>query len=65
MREKKTSPDPKGKPKGPFGQHTGQVQIKGIPTLVDLNVFQGSEQDWISFLERQGLYQPPQNLPIK
>jgi len=32
---------------------------------VDLNVFQGSEQDWISFLERQGLYQLPQNLPIK
>ena len=65
IREYQGQPELKGNPKWIFWQHTSQGQIKGIPTLVDLNVFQGSEQDWISFLERQGLYQLPQNLPIK
>ena len=65
VREYQGQPELKGNPKWTFWQHTSQGQIKGIPTLVDLNVFQGSEQDWISFLERQGLYQLPQNLPIK
>ncbi|QQV11154.1 glycoside hydrolase family 25 protein [Acinetobacter johnsonii] len=65
IREYQGKPELKGNPKWTFWQHTSQGQIKGIPTLVDLNVFQGSEQDWISFLERQGLYQLPQNLPIK
>ncbi|ENV73931.1 MAG: lysozyme [Pseudomonadales bacterium RIFCSPHIGHO2_12_FULL_40_16] len=65
IREYQGQPELKGNPKWTFWQHTSQGQIKGIPTLVDLNVFQGSEQDWISFLERQGLYQLPQNLPIK
>ena len=65
IREYQGLPELKGNPKWTFWQHTSQGQIKGIPTLVDLNVFQGSEQDWISFLERQGLYQLPQNLPIK
>ena len=65
IREYQSQPELKGNPKWTFWQHTSQGQIKGIPTLVDLNVFQGSEQDWISFLERQGLYQLPQNLPIK
>lgn len=65
IREYQGQPELKGNPKWTFWQHTSQGQIKGIPTLVDLNVFQGSEQDWINFLERQGLYQLPQNLPIK
>ncbi|UJA06104.1 lysozyme [Acinetobacter johnsonii] len=65
IREYQGQPELKGNPKWTFWQHTSQGQIKGIPTLVDLNVFHGSEQDWISFLERQGLYQLPQNLPIK
>ena len=65
IREYQGQPELKGNPKWTFWQHTSQGQIKGIPTLVDINVFQGSEQDWISFLERQGLYQLPQNLPIK
>ncbi|MDH1698447.1 glycoside hydrolase family 25 protein [Acinetobacter johnsonii] len=65
IREYQGQPELKDNPKWTFWQHTSQGQIKGIPTLVDLNVFQGSEQDWISFLERQGLYQLPQNLPIK
>lgn len=65
IREYQGQPELKGNPKWTFWQHTSQGQIKGIPTLVDLNVFHGSEQDWISFLERQGLYQLPQNLLIK
>jgi lysozyme len=67
VREYKGKPDLKGNPKWLFWQHTNQGQIKGIPKEVDLNVFNGDEEDWMHFLEDNGVYPMKQveNLPKK
>lgn len=49
IREYKGLPELKDNPKWHFWQHTSQGQIKGIATTVDLNVFYGSEKDWLNF----------------
>ena len=56
VREYKGKPDLKNQPEWHFWQHTSQGQISGISTAVDLNVFNGSAQDWQAFLLKNGLY---------
>lgn len=34
-------------------QHSNQGKINGISTTVDLNVFQGTRQDWLNYLKSQ------------
>ncbi|WP_227509900.1 glycoside hydrolase family 25 protein [Acinetobacter sp. NCu2D-2] len=58
VREYKGLPDLKDQPKWHFWQHTNQGKISGISTPVDLNVFYGSEQAWIKFLEQNHLPLP-------
>lgn len=67
VREYHSKPDLKGKPKWLFWQHTNQGTIKGINKTVDLNVFNGDEDDWTRFLERNGIYplNKVENLPKK
>ncbi|OTG72810.1 lysozyme [Acinetobacter sp. ANC 4169] len=67
VREYKGKPDLKGNPKWLFWQHTNQGTIKGITKAVDLNVFNGDEEDWTRFLEDNGLYpiKKVENLPKK
>jgi lysozyme len=55
VREYKGKPDLKDQPEWLFWQHTNQGQIKGIPTTVDLNVFQGNQKQWHAFLQKNGL----------
>ncbi len=52
VREYKGLPDLKDQPKWHFWQHTNQGKIQGISTPVDMNVFYGSEQVWLKFLEK-------------
>ena len=52
VREYQGLPDLKDQPKWTFWQHTSQGEIPGIARTVDLNVFYGSEQDWIKFYSR-------------
>lgn len=65
IREYKGLPNLKDQPKWHFWQHTSQGHISGINTPVDLNVFYGSEQDWIKFLTENGLSDLPKHMPIK
>ena len=67
VREYQGKPDLKGKPKWLFWQHTNQGTIKGIAKVVDLNVFNGDESDWTSFLQRNGIHplKNVENLPKK
>ena len=65
IREYKGKPELKDNPKWHFWQHTSQGSIKGISTPVDLNVFYGSEQDWIKFLAANGISNMPEHVPIK
>lgn len=65
VREYKGLPNLKDQPKWHFWQHTSQGHISGINTPVDLNVFYGSEQDWIKFLTKNGLSDLPKHMPIK
>lgn len=59
IREYKGLPELKDNPKWHFWQHTSQGQIKGIATAVDLNVFYGSEKDWLNFLKQNGIKTAP------
>ena len=43
-------------------QHTNQGKISGISTVVDMNVFNGNEKDWMKFLEKNKI-DPLQNQP--
>ncbi|MCU4312448.1 glycoside hydrolase family 25 protein [Acinetobacter variabilis] len=61
VREYQGLPDLKGQPKWTFWQHTSQGEIPGIARTVDLNVFYGSEQDWIKFLQQNSI--PTQDQP--
>lgn len=67
IREYHGLPDLKDQPKWHFWQHTQKGQISGISTNVDLNVFSGSEQDWLRFLEKNHVSNAiqPNHLPIK
>ncbi len=62
VREYHGKPDLKGKPKWLFWQHTNQGSIKGINKAVDLNVFNGNEEDWMRFLARNAIY-PVKKVP--
>ncbi|OTG81174.1 GH25 family lysozyme [Acinetobacter sp. ANC 4648] len=59
IREYQGSPELKDKRPWTFWQKSNQGQIKGIHTIVDLNVFHGSEQDWNIFLEKNQLLSFP------
>lgn len=61
VREYKSKPQLKNDPKWHFWQHTNQGKIKGITTTVDLNVFNGDEYAWQSFLEKNQLYLAPKS----
>ncbi|AXY55445.1 lysozyme [Acinetobacter chinensis] len=67
VREYNGQPDLKGNPAWTFWQHTSQGKINGISTDVDLNVFYGDEYEWLSFLEKNGIYpmKSPVQLPVK
>ena len=56
IREYQGQPKLKNNPKWLFWQHTNQGTIKGIAKGVDLNVFNGDEDDWTQFLERSGIH---------
>ena len=58
VREYKGLPDLKNQPKWTFWQHTSQGKIPGITTPVDLNVFYGSEQQWLDFLKKNAIAVP-------
>ncbi|MCO8082777.1 glycoside hydrolase family 25 protein [Acinetobacter lwoffii] len=58
VREYKGLPDLKDQPKWAFWQHTSQGKIPGITTPVDLNVFYGSEQQWLDFLKKNAIVVP-------
>ena len=58
VREYKGLPDLKDQPKWTFWQHTSQGKIPGITTPVDLNVFYGSEQQWLDFLKKNAIVVP-------
>ena len=62
IREYKGRPELKDNPKWHFWQHTNQGKITGISTPVDMNVFHGSQQDWINFLFENGLEMQPKQL---
>lgn len=65
IREYKGRPELKDNPKWHFWQHTSQGKIQGISTTVDLNVFYGSEQDWIKFLATNGISDLPEHMPVR
>ncbi|NHB59228.1 glycoside hydrolase family 25 protein [Acinetobacter sp. 194] len=52
VREYHGEPKLKNNPKWLFWQQTNQGKIKGISTTVDLNVFNGNEEDWQNFLKQ-------------
>lgn len=56
VREYKGQPNLKNEPQWHFWQYTNQGTIQGISTPVDLNVFNGDEHAWQSFLERNNIY---------
>lgn len=58
VREYQGQPNLKNNPKWLFWQHTNQAKIKGISTTVDLNVFNGDEEDWTKFLAKNKLHTP-------
>ena len=58
VREYKGLPDLKDQPAWLFWQHTSQGEIPGITTPVDLNVFYGSEQQWLDFLKKNAIAAP-------
>ena len=62
VREYKGKPDLKDDPKWLMWQHTNQGKISGISTVVDMNVFNGNEKDWMKFLEKNKI-DPLQNHP--
>ena len=62
VREYKGKPDLKDNPKWLMWQHTNQGKISGISTVVDMNVFNGNEKDWMKFLEKNKI-DPLQNHP--
>jgi lysozyme len=51
VREYKSKPELKDNPTWLFWQHTNQGKIEGISTPVDLNVFNGDQNDWHKFLK--------------
>ena len=55
VREYKGKPDLKDNPEWLMWQHTNQGKISGIPTVVDMNVFNGDEKDWAKFLQKNQL----------
>ena len=59
VREYKGLPDLKDQPAWLFWQHTSQGEIPGITTPVDLNVFYGSEQQWLDFLKTNAITVTP------
>lgn len=52
VREYQGEPLLKGNPNWLIWQHTNQGKITGIPTIVDLNVFNGDKNTWLKFLEK-------------
>lgn len=58
VREYKGLPDLNNQPKWTFWQHSNQGKIPGISTTVDLNVFYGSEQQWLDFLKMNAIAVP-------
>lgn len=58
VREYKGLPDLNNQPKWTFWQHSNQGKIPGISTTVDLNVFYGSEQQWLDFLRMNAIAVP-------
>ena len=59
VREYQGQPKLKGEPKWLFWQHTNQGKIKGISTPVDLNVFNGDQAAWHTFLNKNKLQHVP------
>ncbi|MGE8539393.1 MAG: GH25 family lysozyme [Acinetobacter sp.] len=59
VREYKGLPDLKDQPQWLFWQYTSRGKISGISTPVDLNVFYGSEQQWLDFLKMNAIAVPP------
>ncbi len=59
VREYKGPPDLKDQPQWLFWQYTSRGKISGISTPVDLNVFYGSEQQWLDFLKMNAIAVPP------
>lgn len=57
VREYKGKPDLKDNPKWLIWQHTNQGKITGVPTVVDMNVFNGDEKEWQQFLEKNNIEQ--------
>lgn len=55
MREYKTQPQLKDPATWLFWQYSHRGKIKGIATQVDLNAFNGNEQDWAKFLQKNGI----------
>lgn len=55
VREYQGKPMLKNDPQWHFWQYTNQGKIKGIPTIVDLNVFNGDAEDWSEFLQKNHL----------
>ncbi|WP_180028856.1 GH25 family lysozyme [Acinetobacter sp. YH16032] len=51
VREYTAQPELKDNPDWIFWQYTNKGKIKGISTPVDLNVFNGDQNDWIKFLK--------------
>lgn len=51
IREYQDQPTLKDKKAWIFWQYTAKGKIQGIDKTVDLNVFSGSKQDWLDFLE--------------
>ena len=64
VREYHGLPDLKDQPHWSFWQHTNQGKIKGIETTVDLNVFNGTEEEWQAFLLKQRIHSSPPNIPL-
>ncbi len=65
VREYKGLPDLKDQPAWLFWQHTSQGKIPGITTPVDLNVFYGSEQQWLDFLKKNAIVVPSSENKVK
>lgn len=57
VREYNGKPDLKDNPEWLMWQHTNKGKISGIPTVVDMNVFNGDEKAWLKFLEKNTLEQ--------
>lgn len=62
VREYHGEPQLKNNPKWLFWQQTNQGKIQGIPTTVDLNVFNGDEEDWLKFLKQNHIITPKKPL---